>query len=57
MTISEALLIQVGSVVFFAGIMVNRINTLTTAIKKLEGLPERLAAAETEIKNIKEQMQ
>ena len=57
MTIADAVLVQAAGIIFTTGVFVNKINTLTAHVKKLENLPERLAKAETEIQNLKEQLQ
>lgn len=57
MTISEAIAAQAASIIFGAGIVWNKLNTiekrLSEHITRHQDHPERLAEIETEIKNLK----
>lgn len=57
MTISEAIVAQAASIIFGAGIVWNKLNTiekrLSEHITRHQDHPERLAEIETEIKNLK----
>lgn len=57
MTLSEAVIFQLASVLVTAGILYNKLQTLGEEVKRLRDLPEKIARLETEVNNIKENQQ
>lgn len=57
MNISEAMFMNLASVLVTAGILYNKLQTVSEEVKRLRDLPEKIARLETEVNNLKENNQ
>lgn len=57
MNLSEAMFMNLASVLVTAGILYNKLQTVSEEVKRLRDLPEKIARLETEVNNLKENKQ